>query len=209
MIARSGTTGSPDHFALHLQPAPGASCCPLPDLRVSSLAVTASTHSPGDELVDLVDDQNRVIGSTTRREIRTRNLLHRGVGILCRNSSGRVYVHRRTTTKDVFPGMYDMWVGGVVGAGESYDDAARREIGEELGIYGPTPQPLFHHLYLGPHNRSWVALYEVIWDGPITHQESEVEWGCYLTEREIEQRLTLWTWVPDGLEIYDRYLKAR
>src|SRR5262245_22724401 len=101
---------------------------------------------PGDELVDLVDGENKVIGWTTRREIRAKNLLHLGVGILCRNSRGEIYVHRRTITKDVFPGMYDMFVGGVVGKGESYPDAARREILEELGIKGPEPKSLFLHL---------------------------------------------------------------
>ena len=59
-------------------------------------------------------------------------------------------MHRRTDTKDVFPGEYDMFVGGVVSAGESYDDSALREIGEELGIVGPTPEFMFMHRYEGP-----------------------------------------------------------
>lgn len=162
--------------------------------------------SSNEEIVDLVDQQNRVIGSTTRQQVRGKNLLHRGVGIVCKNPEGLIYVHRRTTTKDVFPGLYDMLVGGVVGAGESYDEAARREVHEELGIIGPDPTPLFHHLYLGPHNRSWVAVYEVTWDGPIQHQESEVAWGSYLSLEQILQRLDSWQWVPDGLEIFQRYL---
>jgi len=160
-----------------------------------------------EEIVDLVDSENRIIGSATRREVRARNLLHRGVGILCKSSEGLIYVHKRTATKDVFPGMYDMLVGGVVASGESYADAARREIKEELGIDGPEPTPLFQHLYVGPHNRSWVAVYEVTWDGDIRHQESEVAWGSYMTLEQILQRLSLWEWVPDGLEIFQRYLQ--
>jgi isopentenyldiphosphate isomerase len=161
---------------------------------------------PGEEIVDLVDEENRVIGSATRREVRSRNLLHRGVGIICWNSRRELYVHRRTLTKDVFPGMYDMLVGGVVGAGESYESAARREIAEELGIEGPEPTPLFHHLYQGPKNRSWVAVYEVTWDGPIRHQVSEVDWGTFLALKDLVQKLDFWDWVPDGLEIFQRYL---
>ncbi len=162
-----------------------------------------STRDPGDERVDLVDLQNRVIGTTTRREVRGKNLLHRGVGILCWNSAGLLYVHRRTTTKDVFPGMYDMLVGGVVSSGESDLDAARREIQEELGIEGPEPRYLAHHLYQGPRNRAWVAVYEVLWDGPIRHQASEVEWGAFLAVPEIVEKLGVWTFVPDGLEIWE------
>lgn len=166
----------------------------------------AAGRDPGDELVDLVDEENRVLGRASRREVRGKNLLHRGVGILCRNSRGEIYVHRRTQTKDIFPGMYDMLVGGVVGAGEADEDAARREIREELGIDGPRPRYLFHHLYVGPRNRAWVALYDVVWDGPIRHQESEVEWGTYLPLPDILARLAEWEFVPDGLEIFRRLL---
>ncbi len=167
-----------------------------------------SALNPADEIVDLVDMENRITGQSTRREVRSRNLLHRGVGILCRNSKEEIYVHRRTTSKDVFPGMYDMLVGGVVGAGECYDAAARREIAEELGIEGPTPRWLFDHLYIGPRNRSWVAFYEVEWDGPIRHQASEVDWGSFMTYEAFLEKLPIWEFVPDGLEIFRRYVET-
>lgn len=157
---------------------------------------------PGDELVDLIDVHDRVIGRARRREIRRRNLLHRGVGILCRNSGGEIYVHRRTKTKDVFPAMYDMFVGGVVGLAEEYADAARREIREELGIECAELEWVFNHLYVGTRNRSLVAVFKVTWDGEIRHQEEEICWGAFLTTEELERRIEEWTFVPDGLEIY-------
>jgi 8-oxo-dGTP pyrophosphatase MutT (NUDIX family) len=159
---------------------------------------------PGDEWVDVVDDEDRVLSRARRREVRARNLFHRGVGILCWDSLGRVYVHRRTRSKDIFPGLYDMFVGGVVGSGESTLDAARREIQEELGILGPEPQWLFSHTYVGPHNRAHVAVYQVVWDGPMRHQASEVEWGAFFTLEDLEEKLREWTFVPDGLEIFAR-----
>ena len=162
-----------------------------------------------DEIVDLVDEANNVVGRATRREVRERNLLHRGVGILCRNPRGEVFVHRRTDTKDVFPGMYDMFVGGVVAAGEEYAQAARREVTEELGVTGGDLRHLFDHLYLGPSNRSWVAVYEVEWAGPVHLQASEVAWGAYFTPEALQAKLAEWTFVPDGVEIYERYLQWR
>jgi len=163
----------------------------------------------GDERVDLVDEQDQVVGQASRREVRQQNLRHRGVGILCWNRKGELYVHRRTETKDVFPGLYDMFVGGVVGAGEAYADAARREVAEELGIVGPEPTHRFDHLYQGPHNHAWVGVYEVTWDGPIVHQPSEVAWGQWMTLVDVVDRLDTWEWVPDGLEIFLRYLRER
>ena len=165
---------------------------------------------PREELVDLIDAQDRVIGWARRERIRRLNLLHRGVGILCLDPDGRIYVHRRTETKDVFPGMYDMFVGGVVGRGEDRDLAAAREIAEELGIEGPHPEPSCRYLYLGPLNRSLVAVYKVAWEGEIRHQPEEVEWGSYMSIEEIEAQIGEWNFVPDGLEIWNhiRELKA-
>ena len=157
---------------------------------------------PADEPVDLIDEQNRVVGWARRAEVRARNLLHRGVGILCTNSAGEIYVHRRTPTNDVFPTLYDMFVGGVVGRGEDYAAAARREIAEELGIVGPEPVRLCNYLYSGSHNRSLVAVYRVVWDGPIRHQVDEIAWGAFMSREALDASLADWEFVPDGLEIY-------
>jgi isopentenyldiphosphate isomerase len=158
-----------------------------------------------DEEAVLVDEGDRVIGHAPRREMRARNLLHRGTAVAVRNSAGDIYVHRRTRTKDIFPGLYDMFVGGLVLYGEGYDDCARRELAEELGIAGPQPTLLFKQLYPGPQNRCWTAVYEVGWDGPIVHQDTEIEWGAFMSPAELERRLDEWPFVPDGNAIYRRY----
>jgi len=169
---------------------------------------TAGATSEGDEQVDLIDEHDRVIGQAGRREVRRANLLHRGVGVMCRNSAGQIYLHRRTGSKDVFPGMYDASVGGVVASGERYQDAARRELAEEFGIVGPELRFLFKHRYQGPQVDTWNVVFEVVWDGPIVHQPEEVAWGAFVTEEELRSRLETETWafVPDGLELLRRYL---
>jgi isopentenyldiphosphate isomerase len=160
---------------------------------------------PGDELLDVVDEDDRVVGQATRREVRARRLLHRFSSILCLDSAGRLYVHRRTDDKDVYPGMYDTAAGGVLAAGETYLEAARRELAEELGVAGPEPRFLFRHRYRGPENPSWSALFEVTWDGPVRPQASEIAWGSFLTMEELDARLQEWPFVPDGLEIFRRW----
>lgn len=157
---------------------------------------------PSQELVDLVDLEDHVLGQVTRGRVRRENLLHRGVSVLVWNGRGELFVHRRTDTKDVFPGLHDMFVAGVVGAGESYAAAARREAAEELGIEGPVPEELFRTLYLGPACRAWTGVYQVVWDGPITPQASEVAWGAFLPLAELQERLVSWPFVPDGLQVF-------
>lgn len=161
-----------------------------------------------DELVDWVDEDDRVLGQVTRARMRAENLLHRCIAVLCCDSEGRVYAHRRSRDKDVFPGLYDMFVGGVVRAGEGYDEAATREIAEELGIAGPKPVPLFRHRYADEATRSHTAVYRVTWDGPIVHQESEIEWGGFMTLEALAKGPPGWRFVPDGLEIFRRFLAS-
>ena len=168
-----------------------------------------SRIDPGDELMDVVDDLDRVVGQATRREVRRRRLLHRFASVLCRDPDGRIYVHRRTDDKDVYPGMYDMTAGGVLAAGETYPEAARRELAEELGVTGPEPRFLFRHRYRGEENPSWSALFEVTWDGPVTPQASEIAWGDFLAEDELVARLDQWPFCPDAAEIFRRYLAER
>lgn len=165
--------------------------------------------SSAKEFLDLVDDQNRPIGKAPRGEVRRNNLLHRGVGILCWNSSGQLYVHRRTESKDLFPGLYDMMVGGAVEAGEPYAVAAAREIGEELGVWGVEPRFLLEHLYDGPQNRSFVQLFEVTWDGPIVWQPEEICWGRWMDFSEVLSWRHQVAIVPDGAEVFEAYLQWR
>jgi 8-oxo-dGTP pyrophosphatase MutT (NUDIX family) len=160
---------------------------------------------PGIEILDVVDEQDRVVGRASRREVRARRLLHRFSSVLCRDPAGRVYVHRRTHDKDVYPGLYDMFAGGVLAAGETYLQAARRELAEELGVVGPEPRFLFKHRYRGEENPSWSALFEVTWDGPVRPQASEIAWGAFLDEGELLARLEEWPFAPDGLEIFRRW----
>ncbi|MFJ5060463.1 NUDIX hydrolase [Streptomyces nigra] len=162
--------------------------------------------SAADEILDIVDERDRVVGRAPRGEAYARGLRHRCVFIEARDAEGRLFVHLRTPTKLVFPSHYDMFVGGVVGAGESYDDAALREAEEELGVSGlPRPVFLFKFLYDdGAGQTWWSAVYEVRCALPVDPQVEEVAWHGFLTDEELERRLPEWPWVPDGLAAYER-----
>ena len=82
----------------------------------------------------LYDEAGRPTGSAPRSVVRRDNLRHAATAVVVRDPYGRVYVHRRTDTKDVYPGLLDFCCGGVVQAGEDPAAAARRELAEELGV---------------------------------------------------------------------------
>jgi uncharacterized protein YhfF/isopentenyldiphosphate isomerase len=164
-----------------------------------------------EELLDIVDEHDRVIGTAPRGEAYARRLRHRCVFVFVRDGQDRIFVHRRAPGKLIFPSRYDMFVGGVVGAGESYDDAALREASEELGVSGlARPVPLLSFLYEGEAGHTWWSrVYEVRCDLPVSPQAEEIAWYAFLTEEELERRLHEWEWVPDGLESYRRLRAAR
>lgn len=173
---------------------------------VGMTASDGPVPDPSEEMITIVDEHDEVVGEAPRGEAYARGLRHRCTFILARDAEGRVFVHRRTPTKLVFPSLYDMFVGGVVGAGESYADAALREAEEELGVHGlPRPTPLFKFLYDDGAGKSWWSyLYEVRCDLPVAPQVEEVAWHAFITEDELERRLDEWEWVPDGLDAYHR-----
>lgn len=163
-----------------------------------------------DEILDIVDAHDRVVGQAPRGEVYARNLRHRCAFVLARDAEDRIFVHRRTARKLVFPSHYDMFVGGVLGAGESYDEAALREAEEELGVSGlPRPEHLFSFLYEEEGHSWWSAVYEVRCTLPVRPQESEIAWYAFLTEEELTGRLAEWPWTPDGLAAYRRLLAHR
>jgi 8-oxo-dGTP pyrophosphatase MutT (NUDIX family) len=166
--------------------------------------------APADEILDIVDENDRVIGQAPRGEVYAKGLRHRCVFVLARDARDRVFVHRRTAVKLIFPSLHDMFVGGVVGAGETYDQAALREAEEELGVSGlPRPVPLFPFLYTSEDGSQtwWSRVYEVRCTLPVNPQAEEVGWHAFLPEPELARRLGEWEWVPDGLAAYEQ-LKA-
>ncbi len=94
------------------------------------------------DLLDIVDDQDRVIGLATRADVHARGLRHRAVHILVHDGRGRVYVQRRSELKDCQPGLWDTSAAGHVDHGEDYASAAARELAEELGLNGVTLTPI-------------------------------------------------------------------
>jgi 8-oxo-dGTP pyrophosphatase MutT (NUDIX family) len=165
----------------------------------------------GSELVAVYDADGRAVGAATRRQMRRYGHWHAAASTLVRSSNGgSVYLHRRTDTKDVYPGMHDCWAGGVVAAGEHPDDAAVRELAEELGIRGPQPRALFRSIYDHDTVRYHAFLYETFWDGPIIHQPEEVAAGWWMTLTELRERLADpgWPFVPDGRQFLEEWFRS-
>jgi len=90
-----------------------------------------------EEIFDVVDEEDRVIGQAPRSEVHLRKLLHRAVHIFVLNTRGELLLHKRTASKDEYPLCYTSSASGHLGSGEDYTEAAVRELEEELGLRSP------------------------------------------------------------------------
>ena len=134
-----------------------------------------------DEVVAHYDEDGDVIGSVARSRLRRENLWHAASSVVVRDPAGRVYLHRRTTTKDVYPGLLDFAAGGVVLAGEDPAEGAVRETAEELGVSGVPLVPQGVVAYADAHTCYHAHRFTTVWDGEITWQPEEVSWGDWVT----------------------------
>ncbi len=132
------------------------------------------------------DHPDRPTGSAPRSVVRRDNLRHAATAVVVRDEVGRIYAHRRTETKDVYPDCWDFAAGGVLAAGESPIDAAGRELAEELGVTAPLT-PICVSDFADDRIRCRAFCYLAIWNGPVRHQPEEVAEGSWLTpERVVE-----------------------
>jgi 8-oxo-dGTP pyrophosphatase MutT (NUDIX family) len=166
-----------------------------------------------DELVAVFDADGRVTGSAPRGIVYRDGIWHGGTGVLVRSGDGeRVYLHRRSPGKLIWPGLYDCWAGGVIGPGEEPERAAERELAEELGIAGVPLTPVGHFPFVGDGVRCHQFVFEVRWDGPLRHQPEEIVWGRWVTLAELRALLSdshRWPFVPDGRAGIERWLATR
>lgn len=157
------------------------------------------------ELVAWVDDADQVLGALPRAELRERGLIGRCTFILLFNSAGELCVHRRTLSKALYPGYWDVAAGGMVAAGEAYADSAARELAEELGIEGVSLR--FHERFYfdQPDNRLWCAVYSAVSDAPLRLQPEEVSEARFVSLAEVENDRLLHPYCPDSLAALERY----
>ena len=88
-----------------------------------------------DELLDIVDRNDSVVGRKHRSEVYAAGMVNfRVVNAFLINSIGQLWLPRRSAQKRIFPLGLDMSMGGHVESGESYQVAFQRELHEELNL---------------------------------------------------------------------------
>ncbi|HWH90063.1 MAG TPA: NUDIX hydrolase [Pseudomonas sp.] len=161
------------------------------------------------EQIAWVDEHDNLLGALVRSDLRERGLIGRGTYIMLFNSAGELCVHRRTLSKAIYPGYWDVAAGGMVQADESYAESAARELEEELGVSGVELTAHDHFFFEDVDNRLWCSAFSAVWDGPLKLQPEEVLEARFMPIEQVMQEITQKPYCPDSLAALQRYLKAR
>lgn len=160
-----------------------------------------------EELVDWIGEDGHTLAVLPRSEMRRRNLLHRVTATLVFHPDGRVFVHRRSPGKDVYPSLWDPFVGGTVISGESFEQNACREVSEELGVTEVPVYPLFEHRFRDSFTASLIRVFACVFGGPIRLQISEVSEGGWRTGEEVDGMADSGMVCPDSSQGWRLYLQ--
>lgn len=143
-----------------------------------------------EDIFDIVDENDRVVGQATRSEAHAKNLKHRAVHVLIFNDEGELFMQKRSKNKDTWPGAWDSSCSGHVDSGEDYRTAARRELEEELGY---TTDQEFEFLFklLPCVDTGWefIEIYRIQGSGPFRLNTEEIEIGEWMDIPNLLERV--------------------
>ena len=143
-------------------------------------AAATGTQVVSQERFPVVDEMDRILRYAYRSQVHGDNLRHRAVHILVFNPAGEVYLQKRARWKDRHPLRWDSSAGGHVCAAEGYDEAARRELHEELGI----ELPLERLLKLPASSRTdeeFISIYRATLQDDLKPNRNEIEAGGFFS----------------------------
>lgn len=142
------------------------------------------------EYFEIVDGSDQVIGMALRSECHGNpRLIHRVAHVLIFDDQGRLLLQKRSLSKDVQPGKWDTSVGGHLDPGESYEEAAKREMFEELGISGLPLIFLHQYQMRNSFESENVTTFTLCHNGPFTPSLVEIDEIRFWTAEEIEVSL--------------------
>jgi isopentenyldiphosphate isomerase len=143
-----------------------------------------------EEIFDVVNERDEVIGRNTRREVHRLGLKHRAVHVLVFNARGGIFLQKRSMKKDIAAGKWDSSASGHLDTGEAYDAGAVREVREEIGLrLERPPQRLFKIDACKETGWEFCWVYRCENEGPFTLHPDEIETGAWFAPDAV----TRWT----------------
>ena len=144
-----------------------------------------------EEIFDVVNERDEVVGRAPRKEVHARGLLHRAVHVLVFNARGELFLQKRSQLKDTARGKWDSSASGHLDCGEDYDACAVRELREEIGLRLEQPLERILRIEACPETgQEFVWVYRCASEGPFTLHPDEIERGDWFAPAQVSAWLS-------------------
>ncbi len=135
----------------------------------------------------IVNKKDEIVGYKTRYECHhDKSLIHRATNIALFNSEGKLVMQKRSMQKDMYPGYYTLSATGHVSKGETYEQAAVRELKEEMGVSNIELKRINTSLVVAEEETEMIALFIGKYDGQYAFPSDEVESIHFFSPSEIK-----------------------
>ena len=164
-----------------------------------------------EELLQLVDRRGRPAGSAPRRVCHgDPSLIQAVVHLHLFDDQGRLYLQKRSASKDTYPGCWDTSVGGHLAPGESPEQALAREAREELSLEVSSAQPLGCYLLRDAYESEYVFAFQARSDCEPHPNREEIEEGRFFELKEIRawMRREPQAFTPHFLKAFRKFLAS-
>ena len=139
-----------------------------------------------EEIFDVVNERDEVIGRETRRTVHRTGLRHRAIHVFIFNARGEVFLQKPSMSKDSSPGLWDSSASGHLDSGEDYDACAVRELREEIGLnVAECPRRVFKIEACSQTGQEFVWVYRCQHQGPFALHPEEIECGGWFAPAAI------------------------
>jgi isopentenyldiphosphate isomerase len=160
------------------------------------------------EMLYVVDEEDRIIGTMSRATVRKKGLLFRSSHIIVSNSKGEFFVQRRSANKDLWPNMYDLGVGETLKSGESYEEAAKRGLKEEIGADAEI-NFLFDFKFRSKYDNENCRVYRCCYDRKLKFADKEVAEGFFVTKEKLRKLMKTKPFTPFSNTLVKKYFEEK
>jgi isopentenyl-diphosphate Delta-isomerase len=156
-----------------------------------------------EELIDIVDDDDRPISSAPKEAVHSAGLVHRSVFFYIFDDYGRILVSQRSDGSEFYPGYWSIAFGGHVHKGESYDAAVQRKLKEVAGLEAEPAFIVTYKKRYDDQDRENARIYAFFTNEEPHPDPIKIKSGGFMAMDELEARMMEEKFTPETLTLYE------
>ncbi len=144
-----------------------------------------------EEMVDIVDENDNVLEKMSKKEAHEKNLIHKTSHVFIINSQGEILIQKRSLKKQIYPNVWTSSASGHLSSGESYEEAAHKELKEELGVDVELEKVGWIRSYQNDHKDN-ITIFTGKHDGPFDIDKIELETVEFVKIGKLKREIRLY-----------------